>query len=317
MKTIVLPRMKPAVISSNRYYTYLEKKTFTRSIVLLIPVLGQIIVYFGDRLYEDKIFALERVKKEGLTLQYMSQRLQNNKEAVLAATLNNPAAFTHASEDLRKSRSFTCELMRARKDDLVLKYATQRPQNSKTVLLAAIEQNGLALQWAGDRPRSSRNVVKAAVLQNHFAFMYASDELRNEKEFVLELIVLEPRIRRFLSKELKEDMDVKRALNKTSSAKRTNWDDEASVLTKVRENPYLFQNASSRLKRSKEFVLKVIRAHIESVLEARKSGASLPPIKAWIFSNFVSRELKEDRQVKLAIHASEKVLAALVGESTF
>ncbi len=306
LKNVSLPRSSPPAIKASHYYTYLNEKTFTRSILLLIPVLGQIIVYLADQLYDDKMFALEQVRKNGLNLKDMSKRLQNNKEVVLAATLNNPAAFLLASKALQNSKSFTCEVIKARKDDLVLKYTTARPRNSKSVLLVAIEQNGLALQWAGGTPRSSQRVVKAAILKNFYAFMYADSALQNDKEFVLELIALEPRIALFLSKELQEDIDVKRALNKANSTIGAEWNDEAFVLTKVRENPFLFKNASPRLKGSKEFVLKVIRAHIESVVEARKNGSSSTQIKSWIFSNFVSRELKEDREVKLAIHASEK-----------
>ena len=199
---------------------------------------------------------------------WLRQLLKNNKEVVLAATLNNPAAFLLASKALQNSESFTCEVIKARKDDLVLKYTTARPRNSKSVLLVAIEQNGLALQWAGGTPRSSQRVVKAAILKNFYAFMYADSALQNDKEFVLELIALEPRIALFLSKELQEDIDVKRALNKANSTIGAEWNDEAFVLTKVRENPFLFKNASPRLKGSKEFVLKVIRAHIESVVES-------------------------------------------------
>jgi hypothetical protein len=291
IKIIVLPRMQLAAIQSSHYYTYLTEKTFTRSVLLLIPIFGQIIVYLGNRLYDDEIFALEQVRKNGLTLRHMSKRLQNNKEVVLTATLHNPAAFTSASEPLRNSESFTCEVIRARKDDLVLKYVAQRLRNSKTVLLAAIEQNGLALEWAGDVPRSSRQVVKAAVLKNRFAFMYAGSKLQNNKEFVLELIALEPRIIRLLSKELQEDLDIKEALNKAHAINLTNWDDEAFVLAKVLENPFLFKHASSRLKRNREFVLQVIMA--------RKNGLASSQVKTWIFSHYVSRE------VNLAIQALE------------
>ena len=237
-----------------------------------------------------------QVKENGLNLRLMSKRLQNNKEVVLAAALNNPEAFKHASEKLRNSRSFTCEVLRARKDDLVLKYAGRIPQNSKRVLLAAIEQNGLAIEWAGDMPRNSRQVVKAAVLKNYYAFMYASKRLRNSKEFILELVAVEPRISRFLSKELQEDVDVKRALSKNEE----NWDDVGFVFAQVLENPRLFENASDRLKGWKGFVLQLIRSHMEVVEESRRNGFPSTQYKAWIFRHFASEGLQNDKDIKSA-----------------
>ena len=185
-----------------------------------------------------------QVKENGLNLRLMSKRLQNNKEVVLAAALNNPEAF----------------------------------------------------KYAGDILRNSRQVVEAAVLKNHFAFMYASKRLQNSKEFILELIAVEPRISRFLSKELQEDVDVKRALSKNEE----NWDDVGFVFAQVLENPRLFENASDRLKGWKGFVLQLIRSHMEVVEESRRNGFPSTQYKAWIFRHFASEGLQNDKDIKSA-----------------
>jgi hypothetical protein len=62
------------------------------------------------------------VKSDGLSLEYLSNKLKDNKKIVEAAVLNNPAAIKYASERLRKNKKFIRKL--AKKNPNVKKYVT-------------------------------------------------------------------------------------------------------------------------------------------------------------------------------------------------
>ncbi|MBS4168300.1 hypothetical protein [Parachlamydia sp. AcF125] len=47
-KFVVLPSKQKANISKSHYYTYLQQKSFSRCLVLLIPVIGNIIIAVDD-----------------------------------------------------------------------------------------------------------------------------------------------------------------------------------------------------------------------------------------------------------------------------
>ena len=87
------------------------------------------------------------MKQHGWALEYASEKLQNDKEIVLAAVKQSGYA---------------------------LKYAANEFKNDKNVVLAAVKQNGDALEFAPEL-QGDRDVAFAAIWQGgEFAFEYVS-----------------------------------------------------------------------------------------------------------------------------------------------
>jgi hypothetical protein len=152
-KYVILPFISNQTIDNSHYYTHLKNKSILRSIVLLIPVIGNVIVGIYDFGLNNRKIMLAAVKKNGLALQYASKRLKSDKEIVLAAVQQDGFAIYYANEGLK---------------------------NNKSVVLAAVKQNGLALQHACKDISSNIEIVFAAFQQNSLALAYASEELQQK-----------------------------------------------------------------------------------------------------------------------------------------
>lgn len=95
-KTVILPFLTEDKIRKNSYFTHLSNKSILRSIVLLIPGIGNI--YVGLFEFYDKEYTLAAVRENGMLLRYQSRALRNDKEVALAAVRNNPNAFQYVGD---------------------------------------------------------------------------------------------------------------------------------------------------------------------------------------------------------------------------
>ena len=146
-KTVVLPSTPKEIIWESHYYTHLDQKSFSRCVVLLIPVIGNILVGiydFVNRKYNDKEFMLAAVQQDVWALRFASARLKDDPEFMLAAVQQNGWALQFASDRL--------------KDD-------------KEVVLAAVQQNGTVLEYASDTLKADKEFMLEAVQQNGRAFI--------------------------------------------------------------------------------------------------------------------------------------------------
>ena len=129
-RTITLLRSQNKSDVKNNYYEHLQKKSFARCCVLLIPVLGNVII--GLYIYKEqkkakddkaKDDALILVKQDGFNLQDVSAALQGDKDVVLAAV---------------------------QKCGLALEYASEELKNDREIVLAAVQKYGVALRYASE-----------------------------------------------------------------------------------------------------------------------------------------------------------------------
>lgn len=51
-KCVVLPLMSKETIKKSHYFSHLQDKCFFRSIILIIPILGNLFIHFTDRLVQ-------------------------------------------------------------------------------------------------------------------------------------------------------------------------------------------------------------------------------------------------------------------------
>jgi hypothetical protein len=230
----------------NHYFTYLEEKSLLRCIVLLLPILGNLIVYLYDCQYPDdgQEFAKAVLRKDGTALKYATPDGQNEKEMTTLALQSNADAFQYASPTIRGDRDFVLSLLKPggqkawmatifphiteelKKDrELVLKLVTcdclklesldESFRDDPEIVSAAYGGLGYSLQYASERLRNDRDFVRKKLgLGGYTFFHYAGEKLKNDKAFVLELINshrLLQGVYQYASAELRDDEEVARA----------------------------------------------------------------------------------------------------------
>ncbi len=203
IKIVVLPQIHPDSIKESHCYSHLDKKTFARCTLLLIPILGQIFVYLCDLLPDNKAFALALVKINGLHLRTLSKRLRNDRDVVLAAVLNHPKAIEYAGDDA----CYDEEVMRAvagpnyklpvSDKEKVLEAVIKDPiviidfsefWDDREIMLRAVEGDGRLFAWCSDELKDDDEVFLAAVEKNPRALGLASERIQNSEEIVLEAL---------------------------------------------------------------------------------------------------------------------------------
>jgi len=108
--------------------------------------------------WSDKEYVLERVKNDGMALQYASEGLRDDRDVVMKAIENNGTALEYASEELRADMD---------------------------VVLCAIENDVDSVSFVSEDMWSSKSFVKEAVKIWSGCLYYASEELRADKDIIL------------------------------------------------------------------------------------------------------------------------------------
>lgn len=165
-KCVVLPFMKNESVAGSHYYTHLKNKPLLRSVVLLLPLVGNIAVGIYDFLsmkLSDKDFALWLVSKHGEALAWVDQTLRNDRDVVLAAVRAHGLALKHAHVDL---------------------------QNDEEIVGAAIEKNNYAFRFAGDKIRNNKEQVRALIEINPKIFLFVEDACKKDRELFLRAVTL-------------------------------------------------------------------------------------------------------------------------------
>ena len=135
-----------------------------------VTTYGDNLRYAATKFKNDKTLALIAVSREdfGNCLAFVSERLQNDRDVVLAAVKHpynddedgsNP--LRHASPELRADRE---------------------------IVLAAVAHSTGALEVASATLRGDHEVVERAVIEDFDALRWASDELRADPEFLLKMM---------------------------------------------------------------------------------------------------------------------------------
>ncbi len=157
-KFIVIPGLAGEEIEhGDHYYTILEEKSALRCLTLLVPVIGNFIVYIydlcsGGVIDRDVEISHLRLHRD---LSRAHRSLRSDEEAVLFVIERNAAAFMQADATLRDQRNF---------------------------VLKAAQKNGLVLEHVGTF-RDDREIALAAIAQNENAIQFLGNSLKNDQTF--------------------------------------------------------------------------------------------------------------------------------------
>lgn len=143
-KYLVLPALSQSDIQANRYYTHLEQKSISRSFLLLIPIIGNVVVATCD-IYQKRGSAAAQMASTGQAS--LDEALQwSDKEFVLGKLRENGLDLWRASEELRADEEVV--LAAATQNGLSIKYSKEFGFYTATrIAEAAVKQNGLAIQY--------------------------------------------------------------------------------------------------------------------------------------------------------------------------
>lgn len=139
--------------------------------------------FASERLQDDKEVVLAAVKNQGFTLKFASERLQDDKEVVLATVKTSFSA---------------------------LQFVSERLQDDEEVVLIAMKNSIFALQLASARLREkltdNRKFILSFIKKSKFTLQFASKRLQDDKEVILNVIKKSPPTLECSSKRLREKL---------------------------------------------------------------------------------------------------------------
>lgn len=101
----------------------------------------------GSSLKNDESFAIEACKINGEALEHVAEKLQGNREVVLAAVRNYGPSLKYASELLREDKNIVLEAIS--NDSCSFQYATYSLRKDRAFLYAVGIKNLKALRYVG------------------------------------------------------------------------------------------------------------------------------------------------------------------------
>lgn len=169
-------------------------------------------------------------------LQYASQELRADREAVLAIVRWSGFSLKDASAALRNDRLVV--LAAVTSDAMSFSFASKELRNDLEIAFEAVKGSYKNLEYAGPAPRGDCKIVRLAVMQSCESFKFASESLRNDRELILQIVERGPSYLKYASPKLRDDCGV--------------------VLAAVKQRGSSLQYASKRLKADRDLVLKAM-----------------------------------------------------------
>ncbi len=139
--------------------------------------------YVSDRLKNDRDFILFCIKHGSAALHYAPMEYRKNKEIVLMAVKLNGNALEYASEELKDDEEIV--LAAIKNSPMALEYASERLSDNYFIVERAVEADGEAIKFASERLRNIYYLVNKAIRNNSNAFEYISEELQDDIRVVI------------------------------------------------------------------------------------------------------------------------------------
>ncbi|MTC14598.1 DUF4116 domain-containing protein, partial [Providencia alcalifaciens] len=139
---------------------------------------GTLLQYASEGLKDNFELVKAAVQENGNALEFASERLKNNKEIVLLAVQSRGHSFRYASDTCRDDFSIVLAAIENNRYFSVLEFASERVNNNKELVLAAVQNHGLSIKFASNILKNDIDVVTAAVKSNKKALMFVSDGMK-------------------------------------------------------------------------------------------------------------------------------------------
>lgn len=258
----VFKKVDPATINQNRYFKYINEKSISRCVVLLIPVFGNIIIALYDKRQREKdqegVAFLDALKTDDSILANAKGEFLDNYEVMLAAVKINGMALQCASTRLRNDPQIV--LAAVQNVGFSLYHANERFKDDKEIAVAAVKKSGFnVLEYVSTRLQLDPDIQTAASENSsqYYDLAGASETLKSNRLYVLEAIKKDFYTIKHSSEILKDYANEK--WEKIKAILPRYKDDKEILLEAIKCKAEAFVWASNRLKNDKEFVLSAVR----------------------------------------------------------
>jgi hypothetical protein len=268
-KSVVIPNLSAPTTQNNRYFTHIKDKSFTRCVILLIPLLGNILVGFHDiyRHLKPKFETYLKTKEAKKRDIFFSKCTENPQKVSVAF------CFTEEYQKYADDKQIGFKLLEIVPEDLVIAmYRKLSPRLKKDIdIFLKITERSTSGHFFSDVPGEIKDNEEAMLLVSEKfpnSFRYASERLRSKKEVALKVVSRWGDCLGCLSDDLKKDPNVvEKAMNAQANGDSAflHADKElraqyALGLKAVRMNGKMVHFLSEELKDNKEIIEAAMKA---------------------------------------------------------
>ena len=198
---------------------------------------GLALEYASDRLRDDFDTVMLAVKKNGLSLEFASYTLKRNEKIIDAAIKSNGAALQFVPQDLRNNRKLILQAApNCNIEDIPEQFLAD-----EEIAEILIDSDPAAFSYLPDELRKNTNFIIQAARKDGSIFMYVPDETLENKAIVLKISAEISGVLQFVSEELTNDKEV------------------ALTAMKAPGSPYGYDALSSKLKTDADVVRTLIQ----------------------------------------------------------
>lgn len=217
-------------------------------------------MYADQKYHDDKEVAM--VNPACLACGWLSPRLTNDRELVLAAVESSPESYRFVSDELKKDKETLivalnnyektipfCNPKEEKKDfnDVIYRkdmadlfpytYASDEIKADKDVGVAAVKHVDYAYRYIVPELQKDKDVFFAAFKKNRFAIEFAPKEILDDVDLMREVVLFDKSYSHYLPFALKDDKEY--------------------MMSLIEEYPNAYSDVSSRLKVDQDVVLLV------------------------------------------------------------
>lgn len=164
----------------------------------------------SDRLKDDKEIAIAAINHQPDCYQYISTRLQYDKDIILLA-LRDEALIKYIPLEYRDNKKIMLEFFNIKhlnpQNIQNLQYVSKRLKNDTELVISALKTDGLNLQYAGEKLKNNRDIAILSI-KNNGSLKFLNAQLRNDKEIVLSALKNDGSQLQFVSDILKNDKEI-------------------------------------------------------------------------------------------------------------
>lgn len=160
--------------------------------------MGFLLRFVSQRLRDDYQVVMAAIRGDGFALEYASEKLKDNDDVVKTALEYNGRTLKYASERIKSDKNMVLLAVSGGYDNgYGLEYASEELKKDKDVVIAAVSSTGGVLEYASENLKRDKDVVKAAVCENYCSLKHADNSLLFDGVFMSELLKMCPNMGQF------------------------------------------------------------------------------------------------------------------------
>lgn len=162
--------------------------------------------FLPERFRGHPALAALALQSHGDNLRWVPEDLKGNPRFVRLATLRQPKAVLHASEELQKDRAFMISLVE--RDHRVLRFLNSDFRGDLEVATLAVTKHGSTIQHLSQQCRDVEHVHRTAIQTFPDALQFLAAHLRDAADLVKDVVVRDGMALRWASARLADDDEV-------------------------------------------------------------------------------------------------------------